>query len=79
LGKEPGSVQRRATLCALHSPVDQAQRFWVMLKKLAKQVQIAQQGHEQVVEVMRNTTDDFHLLSLPEQLFRPLPLRYLFD
>ena len=73
--------QRRTTLGAADRAADQPLRLGVLCKMLRQQLEIAQHGHQQVVEVMRDAASEFaqhlHLLRLAEFLFGLLTFDHL--
>jgi hypothetical protein len=64
--------ERCTPLRALHGPVDQPPSIGVLGQALAQNFQIAHDGHQQVVEVMRDSARQlphaFHLLRLQQLL-----------
>ena len=67
-----------AAPCPLERPFDQPHRPLIIGDMPAQHFEIAQHGHQQVVEVVRHAagelTDGFHLLCLDQQLFGLLAL-----
>ena len=71
--------ERRAALGTLQRAVDQPRGPRIVGDVLAQQVEVAQHGHQQVVEVVGDPAgelaDGLHLLRLPQLLLRSFARR----